>query len=452
MKSQIIKVLHIDSNHPVLMKGLQELGCTNESDFTSSKEEIEAKIHDYHGIVIRSRFKIDKQFLDKATNLQFIARVGAGLESIDCDYATSKNITLIAAPEGNRNAVAEHTLGMILSLFNKLNTADREIRVGQWNRESNRGHELDGKTVGIIGYGNMGKAFAKKLRGFDVEVLCYDILENVGDANAKQVAFDEFQKKVEVLSLHLPWTPETDRMVDVEFISGFTKPFWIINTSRGKNIVTADLVVGMQEGKILGAGLDVLEYEKLSFETLFQDNNTPAAFQYLLEAPNVILTPHVAGWTFESHERLAQVIVDKIKEKYFGKPEVEITEKRVTGIGGFFFKSTNSKELVAWYGKHLGLKTNEYGSTFWWKDQQGNDCSTQWSPFANDTTYFAPSDKQFMQNFRVDDLEHLLKKLSDEGVTIIGEMETYEYGKFGWIVDPEGNKIELWEPIDKVFL
>ena len=452
MKSQIIKVLHIDSNHPVLMKGLQELGCTNESDFTSSKEEIEAKIHDYHGIVIRSRFKIDKQFLDKATNLQFIARVGAGLESIDCDYATSKNITLIAAPEGNRNAVAEHTLGMILSLFNKLNTADREIRVGQWNRESNRGHELDGKTVGIIGYGNMGKAFAKKLRGFDVEVLCYDILENVGDANAKQVAFDEFQKKVEVLSLHLPWTPETDRMVDVEFISGFAKPFWIINTSRGKNIVTADLVVGMQEDKILGAGLDVLEYEKLSFETLFQDNNTPAAFQYLLEAPNVILTPHVAGWTFESHERLAQVIVDKIKEKYFGKPEVEITEKRVTGIGGFFFKSTNSKELVAWYGKHLGLKTNEYGSTFWWKDQQGNDCSTQWSPFANDTTYFAPSDKQFMQNFRVDDLEHLLKKLSDEGVTIIGEMETYEYGKFGWIVDPEGNKIELWEPIDKVFL
>ena len=452
MKSQIIKVLHIDSNHPVLMKGLQELGCTNESDFTSSKEEIEAKIHDYHGIVIRSRFKIDKQFLDKATNLQFIARVGAGLESIDCDYATSKNITLIAAPEGNRNAVAEHTLGMILSLFNKLNTADREIRVGQWNRESNRGHELDGKTVGIIGYGNMGKAFAKKLRGFDVEVLCYDILENVGDANAKQVAFDEFQKKVEVLSLHLPWTPETDRMVDVEFISGFAKPFWIINTSRGKNIVTADLVVGMQEDKILGAGLDVLEYEKLSFETLFQDNNTPAAFQYLLEAPNVILTPHVAGWTFESHERLAQVIVDKIKEKYFGKPEVEITEKRVTGIGGFFFKSTNSKELVAWYGKHLGLKTNEYGSTFWWKDQQGNDCSTQWSPFANDTTYFAPSEKQFMQNFRVEDLEHLLKKLSDEGVTIIGEMETYEYGKFGWIVDPEGNKIELWEPIDKVFL
>ena len=434
------------------MQGLQDLGCINETDFSSSKEEIESKIHEYHGIVIRSRFKIDKHFLEKATNLQFIARVGAGLESIDCDYATSKNITLIAAPEGNRNAVAEHTLGMILSLFNKLNTADREIRSGQWNRESNRGHELDGKTVGIIGYGNMGKAFAKKLRGFDVEVLCYDILDNVGDANAKQVAFDEFQQKVEVLSLHLPWTPETDRMVDAKFIAGFTNPIWIINTSRGKNIVTEDLVAAMKTGKIAGAGLDVLEYEKLSFETLFQEDSSPVAFQYLLEAPNVILTPHVAGWTFESHERLAQVIVDKVKYKYFGEPEVENVDKRVTGIGGFFFKSTNSKALVAWYGKHLGLKTDEYGSTFWWKDKSGNDCSTQWSPFANDTTYFAPSEKQFMQNFRVEDLENLLKKLADEGVTIIGKMETYEYGKFGWIVDPEGNKIELWEPIDKVFL
>lgn len=317
-----IKILHIDSNNSIMMEQLQELGFTNHTDLTSTKEEVEAKIHDYQGIVIRSRFKIDKQFLDKAKNLQFIARVGAGLESIDCGYATSKNVTLIAAPEGNRNAVAEHTLGMILSLFNKLNTADKEIRSGHWNRESNRGHELDGKTVGIIGYGNMGKSFAKKLRGFDVEVLCYDILDNVGDANAKQVAFEEFQQKVEVLSLHLPWTPETDKMVNAEFINGFAKPFWIINTSRGKNIVTTDLVAAMKSRKILGAGLDVLEYEKLSFETLFQENDTPEAFQYLLDAPNVILTPHVAGWTFESHKRLAQVIVDKIKSKYFGNQKL----------------------------------------------------------------------------------------------------------------------------------
>ena len=311
-----IKILHIDSNHPLLWDQLEQAGFINHADFTSSKQEIEAKIQDYQGIVIRSRFKIDKQFLDKAINLQFIARVGAGLESIDCDYAISKNIALIAAPEGNCNAVAEHTLGMILSLFNKLNIADSEIRSGEWNREKNRGYELDGKTVGIIGYGNMGKAFAKKLRGFDVEVLCYDIKDNVGDANAKQVSLQELQQKTDVLSLHIPWTPETDKMVNSSFINAFAKDIWIINTSRGKNIITADLVAAMQTGKVLGAGLDVLEYEKLSFETLFQDKNTPEAFQYLLDGQKVILTPHIAGWTYESHERLAQVIVDKIKALY----------------------------------------------------------------------------------------------------------------------------------------
>jgi D-3-phosphoglycerate dehydrogenase len=311
-----IKILHIDSNHPLLWDQLEQAGFINHADFTSSKQEIEAKIQDYQGIVIRSRFKIDKQFLDKASSLQFIARVGAGLESIDCDYATSKNVALIAAPEGNCNAVGEHTLGMILSLFNKLNIADSEIRSGEWNREKNRGYELDGKTVGIIGYGNMGKAFAKKLRGFEVEVLCYDIKENVGDANARQVSLQELQQKTDVLSLHIPWTPETDKMVNSDFINAFAKDIWIINTSRGKNIITADLVTAMQSGKVLGAGLDVLEYEKLSFENLFQDKNTPEAFQYLLDGRKVILTPHIAGWTYESHERLAQVIVDKIKALY----------------------------------------------------------------------------------------------------------------------------------------
>jgi D-3-phosphoglycerate dehydrogenase len=311
-----IKILHIDSNHPLLWTQLQAAGFENDEDFVSSKAEIEEKIHDYQGIVIRSRFKIDKTFLDKATHLQFIARVGAGLESIDCAYAKSKNIQLIAAPEGNRNAVAEHTLGMILSLFNHLNVADSEIKSGQWLREKNRGHELDGKTVGIIGYGNMGKSFAKKLRGFDVEVLCYDIQKNVGDENARQVSLIELQQKTDVLSLHIPWTPETDKLISIDFINAFAKPFWFINTSRGKNVVTADLVMALQSGKILGAGLDVLEYEKLSFETLFHENQTPEAFQYLLQAKNVLLSPHIAGWTFESHERLAQVIVDKIKETY----------------------------------------------------------------------------------------------------------------------------------------
>jgi len=296
----------------LLWEQLAVAGFQNEADFTSSKETIEAKIANYHGIVIRSRFKIDKNFLDKATNLQFIARVGAGLESIDCDYAISKNIQLIAAPEGNSNAVGEQTLGMLLSLFNHLNKADKEVKNGQWNRESNRGHELDGKTVGIIGYGNMGKAFAKKLRGFDVEVLCYDILPNVADANAKQVSLEEVQQKADVLSLHVPWTPLTDKMVNTSFINAFQKPFWLLNLARGKCVVTSDLVAALQRKKILGAGLDVLEYEKLSFENLFDEDTKNEAFEYLRKADNVLLTPHIGGWTFESHEKLAQTIMNKI--------------------------------------------------------------------------------------------------------------------------------------------
>jgi len=311
-----IKILHIDSNHPLLWEQLQQAGFHNEADFTSSKEEIETKIQNYQGIVIRSRFKIDKNFIDKATNLKFIARVGAGLESIDCEYAVSKNIHLIAAPEGNRNAVGEHTLGMLLSLMNKLNRADRLVREGKWNREGNRGFELEGKTVGIIGYGNMGKSFAKKLKGFDVEILCYDILPMVGDSNAKQVSLEELQSKSDVLSLHIPWTPQTNKLVNTAFINSFSKPFWFINTSRGKNVVTDDLVTALQSGKILGAGLDVLEYEKLSFENLFIDVEKPKAFEYLLQAENVLLTPHIAGWTFESHQKLAQTIVDKIIKLY----------------------------------------------------------------------------------------------------------------------------------------
>ena len=312
MKPNSIKILHIDSNNPLLWEQLAVAGFQNEADFTSSKETIEAKIADYHGIVIRSRFKIDKNFLDKATNLQFIARVGAGLESINCDYAISKNIQLIAAPEGNSNAVGEQTLGMLLSLFNHLNKADKEVKNGQWNRESNRGHELDGKTVGIIGYGNMGKAFAKKLRGFDVEVLCYDILPNVADANAKQVSLEEVQQKADVLSLHVPWTPLTDKMVNTSFINAFQKPFWLLNLARGKCVVTSDLVAALQRKKILGAGLDVLEYEKLSFENLFDEDTKNEAFEYLRKADNVLLTPHIGGWTFESHEKLAQTIMNKI--------------------------------------------------------------------------------------------------------------------------------------------
>lgn len=315
-QSATVKILHIDSNHPLLWEQLEQAGFTNHADFKASKQEIEAKIADYNGIVIRSRFDIDKEFLNKATNLQFIARVGAGLESIDTAYAESKGIHLIAAPEGNRNAVGEQALGMLLSLFNNLNRADRQIRSGHWVREANRGHELEGKTVGVIGYGNMGKSFAKKLRGFDVDVLCYDIKDGVGDENARQVTLQELQQKADVLSLHTPWTPETNQMVNADFINAFAKPFWLVNTARGKSAVTKDLADALQSGKILGAALDVLEYEKSSFEHLFMDGNVPAEFQYLLDADNVLLSPHIAGWTFESHQKLAQVIVDKIKALY----------------------------------------------------------------------------------------------------------------------------------------
>jgi len=310
-----MKVLHLDTNHELLINQLNTLGYTNHEDYNSSKTDVEAKIHEYDGIVIRSRFTIDKQFLDAATNLKFIGRVGAGLENIDCDYAESKGIYLISAPEGNRNAVGEHALGMLLSLFNKLNKADNEVRHGQWLREANRGIELDGKTVGLIGYGNMGKAFAKKLRGFDVEVLCYDIKPNVGDDNCKQVSLETLQKNADVLSLHTPQTPLTLNMVNADFINGFQKPFWLINTARGKSVVTTDLVSALKSGKILGAGLDVLEYEKASFESLFS-SDMPEAFQYIIQAENVLLTPHVAGWTVESKEKLAQTIVDKIKARF----------------------------------------------------------------------------------------------------------------------------------------
>jgi D-3-phosphoglycerate dehydrogenase len=311
-----MKILHLDTNHPLLINQLNNLGFVNDEDYASSKLEIEGKIHLYDGLIIRSRFSIDTHFLDKTTNLQFIGRVGAGLENINCPYAESKGITLIAAPEGNRNAVGEHCLGMLLSLLNKLNKADKEVRNGQWMREENRGVELDGKTVGLIGYGNMGKSFAKKLRGFDVKVLCYDLKSNVSDNNCKQVSLAELQEKTDVLSLHTPQTALTKNSVNTDFINNFKKNFWLINTARGTSVNTNALVEALKSGKILGAGLDVLEYEKSSFENLFSDDKMPSAFQYLIKSDKVLLSPHIAGWTIESNERLAQTIVDKIKEKF----------------------------------------------------------------------------------------------------------------------------------------
>jgi len=309
-----MKILHLDSNHSLMIQELTKLGFENTEDFSSTKTEVEAKIHEYEGLIIRSRFTIDKEFLDKASQLKFIGRVGAGLENIDVDYARQKGIKLYNAPEGNRNAVSEHALGMLLSLFNNLRTAHDEVVDGQWRREANRGYELEGKIVGIIGYGNTGKALAKKLSGFDCEVLCHDILENKGDDNAKQVSLEELKAEADVISLHTPQTPQTLGMINSEFIDSMAKSFWFINTARGKSVATKDLVAGLQSGKVLGAGLDVLEYEKTSFEDLFSsDRQLPEAFQYLMKADNVLLSPHVAGWTVESHIKLAQTIVDKIK-------------------------------------------------------------------------------------------------------------------------------------------
>jgi D-3-phosphoglycerate dehydrogenase len=307
-----MKVLHLDTNHDVLAEKLEQAGFENYYDFTSSKEDIIKKLTPYNGLIVRSRFPIDSQFLQAATNLKFIGRVGAGLENIDLNVAKELGITCYNAPEGNRNAVGEHALGMLLSLFNHLNRADKEVRSGQWRREENRGVELEGKTIGLIGYGNMGKAFAKKLSGFDCKVICYDLKTHMGDMYAGQVSLEELQKQADVLSLHIPQTPETIKMVNASFIAAFKKSFYLINTARGKSVVTEDLVAALKTKKILGAGLDVLEYEKGSFESLFRNSETPTAFKELLDMDNVLLSPHVAGWTVESKYKLAEVIANKI--------------------------------------------------------------------------------------------------------------------------------------------
>ena len=308
------KILHVDENHPLLLEGLEALGYENVLAYNTPLDNLLSQFDSYTGLVIRSRFPVDKKCLDFGTHLKFIARVGAGLENIDVEYAKEKGITLIAAPEGNRNAVGEHALGMLLGVMNKLRIAHQSIAAGSWLREEHRGWELEGKTVGIIGYGNTGKSFAKKLQGFnDVKVLCYDILDGVGDDAAEQVSLDELQKKAHVVSLHIPETTKTLGFINKKFISQMRHPFWFINTARGKAVNTKDLVEGLKSGEILGAGLDVLEYESRSFYSVFESKKQSPALSYLLKSDQVLLSPHVGGWTFESHHKLAQTILDKIK-------------------------------------------------------------------------------------------------------------------------------------------
>ncbi|MCW3160950.1 2-hydroxyacid dehydrogenase [Chryseobacterium oryctis] len=304
-----MKILLLDKNHPLITEQLLAKNFILEEDVTSSYGEVCAKIENYDGIIIRSRIPLDKNFLEKAKNLKFIARVGAGMENIDIPVAEKLGIKLINSPEGNRDSVAEHVVGMLLILMNRLFIASQEVKNGVWLREENRGDELLGKTVGLIGYGNMGKATAKRLSGFGCNVIFHDILPNLSDEYATQVSLEELKEKAEVLSLHIPLTDETHYLIDDSFISEMKNEFYFVNTARGKNVKTKYLVDGLRSGKIKGACLDVLEYEKSSFENLEIENED---LEYLLKSEKAIVTPHIAGWTHQSKEKLAQVIVDKI--------------------------------------------------------------------------------------------------------------------------------------------
>jgi D-3-phosphoglycerate dehydrogenase len=311
-----MKIIFLDSVHPILKERLTAKGYACIEAYTLSEDDCKRAIEEADGIVIRSRFTLNEAFLKDAAKLKFIARSGAGMENIDELYCANRNIVLFNAPEGNRNAVGEHALGMLLSLLNKLHTADREVRTGKWDREGNRGNELDGKTVGIIGFGNNGKAFAKKLRGFDVKILAYDkYKQNFGDHFVMECTLNAIMENADVISFHIPQNPETLFMANDLFFSQLQKPVYILNLSRGKIVETSALVKAMQQGKVIAAGLDVLEYEKTSFEA-FNEEKMPENLKYLIASDNVILTPHVGGWTTESYFKLSNVLADKILEHF----------------------------------------------------------------------------------------------------------------------------------------
>ena len=307
-----MKILHLDTTHPFLGKELEKIGFTNYYDFKTIKSDL--KISDFFGIIIRSRISIDKDFIDKCKNLKFIARIGSGIENIDVDYAKQKGIQVISTPEGNSNAVGEHALGMLLSILNNINSSNTEVKKGIWNRESNRGIELNNKTVGLIGYGNTGKSFAKKLIGFDVNTIYYDIKKIEKDNYANPVSLNYLKDNSDIISLHVSMTEESIGLINKNFIESCAKPFWLINTSRGSCIIINDLVKGLKDGKVLGAGLDVIAFEKKSFEKLTVNENDQSNLNYLNSSNNVILTPHIAGWTQESKIRLVKIALEKIKK------------------------------------------------------------------------------------------------------------------------------------------
>ena len=309
-----MKILHVDKNHPLLIEGLESSGHENVELYLESKQEILKIVHEFDALIIRSRFPIDNEFLSAAKKLKIIGRIGSGLENIDVDFAKTKGVKVLSAPEGNRDAVGEHTIGMILCLMNKIIFSDKNIQNGIWNREISRGYEIKNKVFGIIGYGNMGKSLAKKLKGFNAKVIFYDIKKNIEDENAIQVDLSRIKNEAQILSLHIPQTELTLGMINSKFISEMKNPFWLINTSRGSIVITEDLVKGLKSKKILGAGLDVLEYESSSFNAVFEKKQVPDSIHYLIKSENVVLSPHVAGLTFESYKRLSKVILNKINE------------------------------------------------------------------------------------------------------------------------------------------
>lgn len=308
------KILFVDNVHEILIDELTASGYQCDYFPGYKRVDYEKIIPAYIGVIIRSGIELDQPMIDKAVNLKFIGRVGAGMESIDVEYAKSKGIVCLNSPEGNRDALAEHAMGMILCLFNNIKRADTEVRKGIWEREKNRGLEIKGKTVGIIGYGNMGGAFAQRLKGFGANVIAYDKYKNdFSDEYVKEVSLETIFNETDILSFHVPLTAETKYMFNDEFISMFKHDIYLINTARGKVVNTDSLVKALHSGKVKGACLDVLEYEKFSFEEI-DSNLLPDSYQYLINSDNVILTPHIAGWTVESKYKLAKVLLDKIKE------------------------------------------------------------------------------------------------------------------------------------------
>ena len=301
-----MKILFIETVHSLLKEQLEKNGHICKTAYDKNKDQIEKIIDQYEGIIIRSKFKIDKKFIDKANKLKFIARAGSGMENIDVKYAVNKNISCYNAAEGNSQAVAEHAIGLLLCLFNNIAKSNREISKGKWEREENRGIEINRKKIGIIGYGNTGKALTKLLESFNAEIFVYD--KYLLDYKYKST-MQEIYNNVDILSLHIPLTKETTYLINDDFINKFHKPFYLINTSRGKCVNTKSLVNALKSGKINGACLDVIEYEDPSF---IQINKKPKELNYLINSKKTILTSHIAGWTKESNLKIAETLFKKI--------------------------------------------------------------------------------------------------------------------------------------------